>query len=339
MLWKQIQKRCLSEMAEKVLSGDRRSVSRAITLIESSNPDHRRQADLLLQEVATYENRSSFRVAVSGPPGAGKSCFIEALGTHLTENLGKKVAVLTIDPSSTISGGSLLGDKTRMDKLSINNNAYVRPSPTKGCLGGVAEATYDSSQLCEAAGFDVIIIETVGVGQSEVAARNMSDCFLLLLPPSSGDELQGIKKGIVEVADIVAITKADGSTEKLAKSSQVEYRKALQLIRPFGRCTDWRAPVLTCSSKANKGISELWDKIMFFSTEESDEIKSRRHNYRVEKLWESIRADITRRIEADQRMSDSAQKLTEGVRRGSVVPRLASRQILDAWLRTQIKAA
>eukprot|EP01060_Flectonema_neradi_P036932 TRINITY_DN7288_c0_g1_i1.p1 TRINITY_DN7288_c0_g1~~TRINITY_DN7288_c0_g1_i1.p1 ORF type:complete len:340 (+),score=53.42 TRINITY_DN7288_c0_g1_i1:34-1053(+) len=339
MLARRIQRRCLSEMAEKVLKGDRRTVSRAITLIESSNENHRREADLLLQEVANFEGRSSFRIAISGPPGAGKSCFIEALGTHLTENLGKKVAVLTIDPSSTISGGSLLGDKTRMDKLSINPNAYVRPSPTKGCLGGVAEATYDSSQLCEAAGFDVIIIETVGVGQSEVAARNMSDCFLLMLPPSSGDELQGIKKGIVEVADIVCITKADGSTEKLAKRSQVEYRKALQLIRPFGRCTDWRAPVLTCSSKANKGISELWEKVMFFASEQKEEVEARRHEFRVERLWDSIRTDITRRIESDQKMSDSAKQLTEGVRKGDIVPRLASRKILDAWLLTQTSAA
>ena len=224
-------------IAERVVAGDRRALSRAITYVESVNETHRRQADLIMQHIAQlhppHENDPtthlpSIRIAISGPPGTGKSCLIETLGTYLTEQ-GHKVAVLTIDPSSTISGGSLLGDKTRMDKLAFNKQAYVRPSPTRGCLGGVTDATYDALHVCEGAGFDVCLVETVGVGQSEVAVRDMTDCFLLLLPPAGGDELQGIKKGIVEVADVVTITKADGPTKKLAGRTQAEYRKAMQV--------------------------------------------------------------------------------------------------------------
>ena len=237
------------KLAQGVVSGDRRSLARAITYVESVNEEHRTQADELLQDIAVLkaektrqakpanqmcetftrmEQLPSLRIAISGPPGAGKSCFIECLGMHLI-GMGLRVAVLTIDPSSTISGGSLLGDKTRMDKLTVERNAYIRPTPSRGFLGGIAEATYDALQICEGAGFDVCLVETVGVGQSEVAARTMTDCFCLLLPPAGGDELQGIKKGIVEVADLVGITKADGSTLPLAKRTQAEYTKALQV--------------------------------------------------------------------------------------------------------------
>eukprot|EP01059_Diplonema_ambulator_P006862 TRINITY_DN16441_c0_g1_i1.p1 TRINITY_DN16441_c0_g1~~TRINITY_DN16441_c0_g1_i1.p1 ORF type:complete len:354 (+),score=49.71 TRINITY_DN16441_c0_g1_i1:46-1107(+) len=336
----------VEDMANRIVNGERRFISRGITLVESGNEVHRRQADELLQLVTqkrldimkktgSKDRMPGFRVAVSGPPGAGKSCFIEALGTHLTKKMGQKVAVLTIDPSSTISGGSLLGDKTRMDGLSIDPNAYVRPSPTRGCLGGVAEATYDAIQICEGAGFDTCIVETVGVGQSEVDARNITDCFILLLPPANGDELQGIKKGIVEVADIVCITKADGNTEKLAHYTQAEYRKALQLIRPYGRCTDWKTPVLTCSAPTRAGIPEVWDAVAEFRQKEEPALIQRRKEHRVKKMWSFVRNDITRRIEADPDIREDALATTHSVATGVMVPRLGARHILDSWLATQ----
>eukprot|EP01064_Diplonema_japonicum_P012308 TRINITY_DN19783_c0_g1_i4.p1 TRINITY_DN19783_c0_g1~~TRINITY_DN19783_c0_g1_i4.p1 ORF type:complete len:345 (+),score=79.32 TRINITY_DN19783_c0_g1_i4:67-1101(+) len=326
----------VEDIASRVIKGEKRAVARAITLVESGNEAHRKQADELLQLVAqkklemstASKNRlPSFRIAVSGPPGAGKSCFIESLGTALTES-GQKVAVLTIDPSSTISGGSLLGDKTRMDGLSINPNAYVRPSPTRGCLGGVAEATYDAIHLCEGAGFDTCIVETVGVGQSEVAARDMTDCFILLLPPANGDELQGIKKGIVEVADIVCITKADGSTERLAQNTQMEYRKAIQLIRPYGRMTDWKTPVLTCSAVTHAGVKEVWETVMKFKEKEESALLSRRREHRVKKMWDFVRKDITRRIESDPAIAARAHsatlEVTAGTKFHAVVPETSS---------------
>eukprot|EP01063_Lacrimia_lanifica_P034605 TRINITY_DN6432_c1_g3_i1.p1 TRINITY_DN6432_c1_g3~~TRINITY_DN6432_c1_g3_i1.p1 ORF type:complete len:355 (+),score=104.12 TRINITY_DN6432_c1_g3_i1:97-1161(+) len=323
-------------LAAEVVSGNRRAVSRGITYVESVKPEHRHAADELLQEVSrlTEKNRSSlgaFRVAVSGPPGAGKSCFIEELGTYLT-NQGHRVAVLTIDPSSTISGGSLLGDKTRMDKLSFNKDAFVRPSPTRGCLGGVTEATYDALLLCEGAGFDVCIVETVGVGQSEVEARNMTDCFMLLLPPAGGDELQGIKKGIVEVADMVVITKSDGATEALAKKTASEYRKALQVIRPYQAMADWKPPVLRISSHTHKGIHELWETVKEHREHEKVKLLRKREEHRLSKLWECLRKEVIGRIETDMDVAEHVHKLEDGVGKGTTVPRLAARHIVDAWV-------
>jgi LAO/AO transport system kinase len=241
-------------LADEIRSGDRRALARAITLIESTRPDHEAEATGLLDDLLP-DTGSATRVAISGAPGSGKSTFIEALGTHLT-GAGRQVAVLAVDPSSSRSGGSILGDKTRMEELARDPNAFVRPSPARETLGGVARRTREAGLLCEAAGFDVVIVETVGVGQSEVAVADMVDCFVLLAAPGGGDELQGIKRGIMELADVVAVTKADGALAAAAAQAVADYRSALHLLRP--KHQGWTVPVLAVSALKGEGIAELW---------------------------------------------------------------------------------
>jgi LAO/AO transport system kinase len=247
----------VSELADAVRAGDRRALARAITLIESTRADHEVEAAALVDELLPYAGGAA-RLAISGAPGAGKSTFIEAFGTRLID-AGHAVAVLAVDPSSSRSGGSILGDKTRMEELSRQPAAFVRPSPTGGTLGGVARRTREAGLLCEAAGFDVVIVETVGVGQSEVAVADMVDCFILLVAPGGGDELQGIKRGIMELADIVVVTKADGSLAAAANQAVADYRSALHLIRP--KHHGWNVPVLACSAVKGEGIGEVWDAV------------------------------------------------------------------------------
>src|SRR6478672_11136472 len=234
----------MSELAQQVVDGDRRALARAITLVESTRADHRAEAEALLAEVLPHVG-NSVRVGISGAPGAGKSTFIEALGGYLVEQ-AHRVAVLAVDPSSTRSGGSILGDKTRMEQLTRSPLAFVRPSPTGGTLGGVARRTREALLLCEAAGFDVVLVETVGVGQSEVAVAGMVDCFMLLIAPAAGDELQGIKRGIMELADLVVVNKADGDLAAIAGITAADYANALHLVRP--RIAAWVPRVLTCSA-------------------------------------------------------------------------------------------
>jgi LAO/AO transport system kinase len=261
--------------SKDILSGDRRALAKAITLVESSKQEHREQAHKLLEEILPYTGKS-YRIGITGTPGVGKSTFIETFGEHLI-SLGKKVAVLAVDPTSPMSGGSILGDKTRMENLSHNENAFIRPSPSSGHLGGVAFHTHETILLCEAAGFDTILVETVGVGQSEFQVSQMVDFFMVLLLPNAGDELQGIKKGILELADGIIINKADGKTKDLANVAKSQYESAISLfhIRSF-----WTPEVLTCSATKNEGIKEIHELLKLYKS-----------NSEKEKFWDQKRKD------------------------------------------------
>src|SRR6476469_9811206 len=237
------------DLADAVRAGDRRALARAITLVESTRADHRADAVALLDAILP-ETGDAIRVGISGAPGAGKSTFIEALGTHLVD-AGRRVAVLAVDPSSVRSGGSILGDKTRMEQLSRRPEAFIRPSPSSGTLGGVARRTREAMLVCEAASFDVVLVETVGVGQSEVAVAGMVDVFLLLLAPGAGDDLQGVKRGIVELADLVVVNKADGALADLARHTAADYANAVHLLR--ARTDGWAPRVLSCSALLGEG--------------------------------------------------------------------------------------
>ncbi|MFT7224315.1 MAG: LAO/AO transport system kinase [Cellvibrionaceae bacterium] len=242
---------------QSILDGNRRSLAKSITLIESQLPEHQEMAQQLLEAVLPHSG-NSIRIGISGSPGVGKSTFIETFGRYLLKQ-GKKLAVLAVDPSSPIAGGSILGDKTRMEQLSREPNAYIRPSPSSGVLGGVAQKTRETTLLCEAAGFDVILIETVGVGQSEYQVAGMVDFFLVLMQPSAGDELQGIKKGIVELADAIVINKADGDLENFANQARGFYQNALNLIVSSHF---WQPKVLTCSALRKHNIDSIWSMVM-----------------------------------------------------------------------------
>ena len=247
-------------LAEQILSGDRRALAKAITLVESTRADHGDQAVALLEALISHTGQS-IRIGVSGAPGVGKSTFIESLGNYLTEQ-GHRVAVLAVDPTSAVSGGSILGDKTRMETLSVNPKAFVRPSPAGKTLGGVTRRTRESLLLCEAAGYDVIIVETVGVGQSETAVSDMTDMFLLLLSPGGGDDLQGIKRGIMELADLVLVNKADGDQANLASQTVSDYRAALHFMQ--ARTPSWTPQVEACSALNNTNIETAWSVVTEF---------------------------------------------------------------------------
>lgn len=258
------------QLSEGLSRGDRVSLAKAITLIETSHPIKKQQAnkllDVLLQRAAINFNKDgldslSFRIGLSGPPGAGKSTFIESFGKHLT-NVGHKVAVLAVDPSSVTTGGSILGDKTRMPELTVDPNAFIRPSPARGHLGGVTRSTNEAIVLCEAAGYDIIIVETVGVGQSEISVADMVDMFGLIISPAGGDELQGLKKGIVEMCDMVIVNKNDGDLVSAAIRTQSEYMSSLKYTRK--RSSDWQVPVLRVSSLRREGMDDLWHKASLF---------------------------------------------------------------------------
>jgi LAO/AO transport system kinase len=253
-------------LAEQIKAGDRRALAKAITLVESTRADHGDQATALLETLMPHTG-NSIRLGISGAPGVGKSTFIEALGNYLTEQ-GHRVAVLAVDPTSAVSGGSILGDKTRMETLSVNPNAFVRPSPAGKTLGGVTRRTRESLLLCEAAGFDVIIIETVGVGQSETAVSDMTDMFLLLLSPGGGDDLQGIKRGIMELADLVLVNKADGDQTHLANQTASDYGAALHFMQ--ARTPSWTPRIQSCSALHNQGVAEVWQTAQEFRSALTD---------------------------------------------------------------------
>lgn len=258
----------LDELKLGFKNKDKNALARAITLAESIREDHRELVSRLLKELPLTK---SYRIGISGTPGVGKSSFIEVFGLNLI-HLQMSVAVLAVDPSSQVSGGSILGDKTRMELLARNPKAFIRPSPSGGALGGVARRTRESIQLCEAFGFDVVIVETVGVGQSETTVGNLVDCFLMLLQPGAGDDLQGIKRGILELVDMVVVTKADGDNVALAEAAKHHYHNALHILRSH----DWQPPVLTCSSMEKKGINEVWIEIEKFYKEQASEIVKKR---------------------------------------------------------------
>jgi LAO/AO transport system kinase len=318
----------VEELAAAVRSGDRAALPRAITLLESTRADHREQAQQLLLEL-TPDAGNAHRVGITGIPGAGKSTAIEALGMQLIDQ-GHRVAVLAVDPSSTRTGGSILGDKTRMSRLAVHPDAYIRPSPTSGTLGGVAKATRESIVLLEAARFDVILVETVGVGQSEVAVANMVDTFVLLTLARAGDQLQGIKKGVLELADIVVVNKADGEHLVEARLAARELSAALRLIYPHD--TLWRPPVLTMSATEGTGLTELWDTIerhcqVLTNAGEFDE---RRRAQQVDWTWQMVRDTVLDRVLSNPDVRKIRADVERQVRAGELTPALAAQQILNA---------
>jgi LAO/AO transport system kinase len=313
-------------LAKAVRDGDRAALPRAITLLESTRDDHRGQAQHLLLEL-TPDSGNAHRVGITGVPGVGKSTAIDALGMHLIEQ-GHRVAVLAVDPSSTRTGGSILGDKTRMGRLAAHPDAYIRPSPTSGTLGGVAKATRETIVLLEAAGFDVILIETVGVGQSEVAVANMVDTFVLLTLARTGDQLQGIKKGVLELADIVVVNKADGAHLPEARSAARELSSAIRLIYP--RETLWRPPVLTMSAVEETGLSELWDTVQRHCQVLSDagEFEARRRAQQVDWTWQMVRDTVLDRVLSNPAVRKIRGEVERQVRAGELTPAMAAQQIL-----------
>ena len=316
----------LETLAQRVLSGDRRALARAITLIESRRPDHQEQAERLLERLLPATG-GAVRLGISGTPGAGKSTFIEAFGAHLIEH-GHQVAVLAVDPSSRRSGGSILGDKTRMQRLAQAPDAFIRPSPAGTTLGGVTRRTREAGLACEAAGFDVIVIETVGVGQSESAVADMVDCFLLLLAPGGGDELQGIKRGVVELADLVLINKADGELLAAAKRAQADYRAALHLLRPA--TPGWTPEVLTCSALHGEGIAAVWQAVrrQRSALEAAGELGAKRQRQTGSWLWAEVQAGLADALRADPATAALLAALEAEVASGRLLPPQAARALI-----------
>ena len=313
-------------LADAIRNGDRAALPRAITLLESTRTDHREQAQRLLLELLP-DSGNAHRVGLTGVPGVGKSTAIESLGLHLIEQ-GHRVAVLAVDPSSTRTGGSILGDKTRMARLAVHPDAYIRPSPTSGTLGGVAKATRETVVLLEAAGFDVILIETVGVGQSEVAVANMVDTFVLLTLARSGDQLQGIKKGVLELADVVVVNKADGKHLSDARSAARELKSAIRLIYP--RETLWRPPVLTMSATEETGLTEMWETVERHRQVLTDagEFETRRRAQQVDWTWQMVRDTVLDRVLSNPAVRKVRADLERQVRAGELTPAMAAQQIL-----------
>jgi len=315
----------IPELARAVRAGHRAALARAITLIESRREDHQAAARDLVQALLPDTGRA-VRVGITGSPGVGKSTTIDALGMFLIER-GQRVAVLAVDPSSARTGGSILGDKTRMARLSASENAYIRPSPSSGSLGGVAAKTRESMLLCEAAGFDVILVETVGVGQSETAVCDMTDFFLALMLPGAGDELQGIKKGLVELADMIAINKADGDNIKRANFAAADYRSALHILSP--RSDHWHPPVLTYSAMTGQGIAELWQKVLDHRTamSASGEFAERRRQQQVKWMWTLLEQRMMARLRSDPVIRAKVKKIETEVADGRITPTLAAERI------------
>ncbi|MCX6481245.1 MAG: methylmalonyl Co-A mutase-associated GTPase MeaB [Mycobacterium sp.] len=320
--------RNVTALADAIRRGDRTALPRAITLVESTRPDHRDRAQRLLLELMGQAG-GAMHVGITGVPGVGKSTAIEALGMYLIEQ-GHRVAVLAVDPSSTRTGGSILGDKTRMARLAVHPDAYIRPSPTSGTLGGVARATRETIVLLEAAGFDVILVETVGVGQSEVAVANMVDTFVFLTLARTGDQLQGIKKGVLELADIVVVNKADGDHAREANLAARELSSAIRLIYP--RETLWRPPVLTMSALEGTGLSELWATIEKHRDvlTAAGEFDARRRAQQVDWTWSMVRDAVLDRVLTNPAVKAMRAEVERKVRDGELTPALAAQHILDA---------
>jgi LAO/AO transport system kinase len=314
-----------SAFAAGIHGGDRATLARAITLIESKRADHRKAAHLLVQELLPRTGHA-VRLGITGAPGAGKSTTIDALGTYLT-GLGHKVAVLAVDPSSSRTGGSILGDKTRMARLASDPQAFIRPSPASGTLGGVAAKTRETMLVCEAAGYDVVLVETVGIGQSETAVADMTDFFLVLMLPGAGDELQGLKKGIVELADMIAVNKADGDNVQRAKVAAAEYRAALNILSPHS--ANWSPPVLTYSALTGNGIAELWARVLAHKDKmsASGELATRRREQQVKWMWTMLEERLTARLRSDPAVRAKLRQAEAAVAAGTLAPALAVDEI------------
>ena len=322
-----IDKKAVDLHVNGVLGGDRRLLAKTITLVESSHPDHRDLAGLILVRLLPFTGKA-IRLGITGVPGVGKSTFIESLGLILVEK-GHRLAVLAVDPSSSRSGGSILADKTRMASLSCAENAFIRPSPSEGTLGGVARMTREAMLVCEAAGFDVILIETVGVGQSETAVHAMVDFFLVLMLAGAGDELQGIKKGVLELADAIAINKADGDNIQNAQKAKIEYEKALNLLTPSSK--NWSPPVLTCSAVTLDGIEDIWQTILDHrkKLEISGELREKRRRQALDWLWALVEEGLKDRFYRNPNVEKSLPQIIKAVEKGKTAPTIAADTLLN----------
>ncbi|HYF73492.1 MAG TPA: methylmalonyl Co-A mutase-associated GTPase MeaB [Nocardioides sp.] len=317
----------VSALVEGIRGGARASVSQAITLVESTRPQHRAQARELLTELAG-EGRGAVRVGISGVPGVGKSTFIEALGTRLTA-AGHRVGVLAVDPSSVRTGGSVLGDKTRMSRLSQDPRAFIRPSPSAGTLGGVARATVQAMAVLEGAGYDVVLVETVGVGQSEVTVAGMVDTFLFLTLARTGDQLQGIKKGILEIADVIAVNKADGDRQVEARVAARDLAGALRLVRGHG---EWAPPVVTCSALDDVGVDEVWERVLAHRDHLGAEGLSRKRALQqLDFTWALVRDELEQRLRHSPGVRAIRAELRDAVLSGEVPATVAADRILAAF--------
>lgn len=321
----------LHDIADGVRAGSVRSLAKAITLIESRNLDHSLAATTLLDELLP-DTGNSIRIGISGVPGAGKSTFIEAFGMHLLGQ-GHKVAVLAVDPSSQLSGGSILGDKTRMEELARETNAFIRPSPAGQTLGGVARKTRETMLVCEAAGFDVIIVETVGVGQSEITVASMVDFFLLLQLPNAGDELQGIKRGVMEIADAIVINKAEGDNRPRAELARQQYANALHMLKP--KSLNWQVPALLCSALQGEGIAEVWSMIKDFRERmlQSGELAKKRKLQASDWMWTLLMDDLKEMFLRDRNVEALLGQVQEAVASGVTTPSAAARRLLEVFKR------
>ena len=321
----------INEIAAGVSAGNVRSLAKAITLIESRNLDHSLAATTLLDELLPATG-NSIRIGISGVPGAGKSTFIEAFGMSLL-SLGHKVAVLAVDPSSQLSGGSILGDKTRMEELAREEGAFIRPSPAGQTLGGVARKTRETMLVCEAAGYDVIIVETVGVGQSEITVASMVDFFLLLQIPNAGDELQGIKRGVMEIADAIVVNKAEGENRPRAELARQQYANALHMLKP--KSLNWQVPALLCSALNNEGVDEVWSTIEEFGTKmrENGELQDKRNLQATDWMWTLLLDDLKEMFMRDRNVEGLVDQVQEAVATGVTTPSAAARRLLEAFKR------
>ena len=321
--------RSAKEEAEAIRGGDRKAMAKAITLLESKRPEKAERGRAILEELVPHAGRS-MRVGVTGPPGVGKSTFIESLGIYLLER-GHQVAVLAIDPSSPVTGGSILGDKTRMERLAQEAGAFIRPSPSGGSLGGVAERTREAMLVCEAAGYDVVIVETVGIGQSEVSVRSMVDFFLVLLQPGAGDELQGIKKGVLELADSLVVNKADGAQLEAAERCAGEHARALSLLH--ARSANWTPRVLMVSSLQSTGIDAVWEAVMEHTAalESSGERQARRREQARQWMWSLVEEGLKSSFRAHPDVSSQIESLERSVENLEITPAAGARTLLEAF--------
>jgi LAO/AO transport system kinase len=318
----------VAKLTRGVRAGERAVIARAITLIESRRSDHQKAARRLVQELLPATG-NAIRVGITGVPGVGKSTTIDALGTFLTE-AGHKVAVLAVDPSSARSGGSILADKTRMARLASDPAAFVRPSPSSGTLGGVAAKTRESMLICEAAGYDVVLVETIGTGQSETMVADMTDFFLVLMLPGAGDELQGLKKGVIEIADMIAINKADGDNVARARAAAAEYRAALHILTP--RSPSWSPPVVMYSALTGAGIAELWAAILDHRERMSaaGELDARRREQQVKWMWAMLEDRVFARLKSDPALKSKLPRIEAAVAEGRMSPAVAVDEIAGA---------
>jgi LAO/AO transport system kinase len=317
------------DFRDAIRRGDRRAIARTITLLESTRPDQAALGQAVLDGLVA-ETGGAVRVGITGPPGVGKSSFIEALGLHVLAQ-GHRVAVLAVDPSSPVSGGSILGDKTRMERLAQDERAFIRPSPASGTLGGVAQRTREGMLVCEAAGYDVVFVETVGIGQSEIAVHSMVDCFLVLVQPGAGDELQGLKKGVLELADLLVVTKADGEQRAAAERSRGEHARALELLRPPS--PSWRPRVLLASASTGAGIPEVWATVREHerALAASGERAARRREQARAWMWSLVEQGLRDAFRAHPEVAGRAPALEREVEASRITPAAAARTLLESF--------